>query len=308
LYKNYLENGFHGDMKYLESQLESKEEPKKLLPTAKSAIVIRRNYVPHPYPTPLPNLKIAAYAKGEDYHFWFRREMSEVITKLKMEFPEEDFVCFTDSSPVMERDLAYRAGLGWIGKNSCLINQEKGSLFFIGEIYTSIDIDTHKEAIAPDRCGTCTRCIDACPTQALQAESRTMDATKCISYLTIESKEVPREELRTQLAGWYFGCDICQTVCPWNQKAFGKEFFKEPEQDRQALQETLKLILKSSNRQIETIFKGSALMRASPTAHRRNAILLAVEHKFKELLDVISQTGESYPKLKELSEWAQKQF
>ncbi len=302
LYKNYLDKGYHGGMTYLESQLDAKEHPKKLLPSAKSAIVIRREYLPHPYPTELPNLKMAAYAKGEDYHFWFRKEMSELIENLKKDFPEDEFVCFTDSSPVMERDLAYRAGLGWIGKNSCLISPEIGSFFFIGEIYTSIDIEGHKESLTPDRCGTCTRCIDACPTNAIK-EERTLDATKCISYLTIESKTSPPLELRDKMEGWYFGCDICQTVCPWNQKAFGKEFFKDPNINKEELQQSLKTILTASNRQIEKIFANSALLRAGPTAHRRNAILLAVEHQYKDLLEVITPL-KRFEKLSELADWA----
>ncbi|MCB0348762.1 MAG: tRNA epoxyqueuosine(34) reductase QueG [Bdellovibrionales bacterium] len=303
LYKKYLDQGYHGEMKYLETQLDQKEKPQKLLSTAKSAIVIRRDYLPHPYPTSLPNLKMAAYAKGEDYHFWFKKEMNELIEVLKVHFPKDDFVCFTDSSPVMERDLAYRAGLGWVGKNSCLISPQKGSFFFIGEIYTSIDIGTHKEVLVPDRCGTCTRCIDACPTNAINDE-RTLDATKCISYLTIEAKEAPPLELRDKLNGWYFGCDICQNVCPWNQKAFGKDFFIEAPIHKVELEENLRTILSASNRQIEKIFATSALLRAGPTAHRRNAILLAVEHQFKDLLEVIIPLGERFSKLTELVEWA----
>jgi epoxyqueuosine reductase len=304
LYKNYLEKGFHGEMTYLETHLGAKANPQELLPSARSAIVIRRNYVPHPYPVSLPPLKIAAYAMGEDYHFWFRKEMNALIEQLKVKFPNDEFVCFTDSSPVLERDLAYRAGLGWVGKNSCLISPEKGSLFFLGEIFTSIDIENHAETLTPDRCGTCTRCIVACPTQALQ-DNRTMDATKCISYLTIEAKQAPPLELRDKMDGWYFGCDICQTVCPWNQKAFGKEFFKTPDLDRNELKDTLKLLLTASNRQIEKIFTGTSLMRASPTSHRRNAILLAVQHQFKDLLEVIRDLKGKSEKLEELISWAE---
>lgn len=306
LYKAYLDKGYHAEMTYLQSHLPQKETPQLLLNTAKSAIVIRRPYYPHPYSMDLPKLKIASYAKGEDYHHWFRREMQELIEELKQTFTDEDFICFTDSSPVLERDLAYRAGLGWIGKNSCLISPDKGSLFFIGEIFTSIDIEDHKATLIPDRCGTCTRCIEACPTQAL-TNNRTMDASKCISYITIEAKNNAPEELRDKLDGWYFGCDICQTVCPWNQKVFGRDAFKKQENEED-VKESLRFILTSSNRQIEAVFAKSALLRASANSHRRNAIQVAVHHQFKDLLEVILPLKQKYQRLSEIVDWAEKKL
>lgn len=306
-YYTYLEKGFQAGMKYLEEQSPLKENPEKLLKRAKSAIVFRKNYFPHPHPREIfksPEVQIARYAQGEDYHFWLKKEMDQIIQDLKQHYPDEDFVAFTDSSPVLERDLAYRAGLGWVGKNSCLIHPKEGSLFFLAEIYTTLDLE-HQENPIPDRCGTCTRCIDLCPTKAI-TEDRTVDSNLCISYWTIEAKSAPPENLRSEISSWYFGCDICQTVCPWNQKAFGKEAFAQSETTNPSshLEAELEEILKSSNRQLLSRFSGTSLSRATPFGHRRNAILLAVKYNLKSLSGEISRLGAEFEKLRELSDWA----
>ena len=137
---------------------------------------------------------------------------------MRKEFVNQQFLCFTDSAPVLERDLAFRAGLGWIGKNTCVIHPQHGSLFFLGEILTSLQLHSETPQMA-DFCGTCDRCIQACPTQALSV--RKLEASKCISYWTIEARMDAPEALRPKFGDWFFGCDICQTVCPWNEKAFG---------------------------------------------------------------------------------------
>lgn len=212
----------HADMAFLERHLPFKEDPTSYFKQAHSAIVFAVDYIPHPNPTDKSSeLTLAKYAQGEDYHNSLKKIMLHLIEQFKLDFPDEYFECFTDSSPIMERDLAYQAGLGWFGKNSMLIDQKKGSFFFLAEIFTSLKLDV-ATTLHPDRCGKCTRCIDACPTDAI-VEGRKIDSNKCISYLTIEAKSPATENLRHGIGEWFFGCDICQNVCPWNEKASAKK-------------------------------------------------------------------------------------
>ena len=221
-YKEWIESEKHAEMSYLKRHLEVKESPELRYPKANSAIVFRFHYYPKKADHfPLRETPVALYAQGQDYHHYLKEELEPLFNKLIKEFPDEEFHFHTDSGPVLERDLAYQAGLGWFGKNTCIIDQKKGSLFFIAEILTSLQLDK-AELTHPDRCGTCTRCIEACPTSALSEEKRSLDASKCISYLNIEKKGLPALDLRSSMGNWFFGCDICQTVCPWNEKAHGK--------------------------------------------------------------------------------------
>lgn len=310
-YKTWLDKNYHAGMAYMERHLEFKEEPQKLLPKAQSAIVVLHSYYPAKSESfPLKKARVSLYARQMDYHDWFLEKLNQVATQLKEYYPQEEFVAFTDSKPVLERDLANKAGLGWVGKNTCIISQKKGSLFFIGEIYTTMKL-TAKLDPAADRCGTCTRCIDICPTGAL-VEPRVLDANKCISYLTIEAKTIPPPELRTKMEGWYFGCDLCQTVCPWNQRLYKIEMQQEIDVDtsRESLDELrdeLRWILTASSGQLERAFKGTPLMRARPWAHRRNAILVAVHYQMKSLAPLIEILKEN-EKLFEISAWALKQL
>lgn len=203
--------------------------------------------------------------------------------------------------PLLERDLAYRAGLGWIGKNTCLINEKRGSLFFLGEIVTTLRLEA-KFTAAADRCGTCTRCIDACPTGAL-VEPRKLDARKCISYLTIESKNVPSSELRDLNRDFYYGCDICQTVCPWNVKIHG-ETLSAVKHTREEMLVDLKFILKTGGSQLSKRFAGTPLTRAATWHHKANAIVLAVNLEMRELLPEILEACSQYEKLTDLKTWA----
>jgi len=230
IYESWVNEGLHGDMTYLQRHIPDKEDPTRLLAKAKSAILIAYNYRPHPHPIDLlSSLNIATYAKGEDYHFWINIKSQALIKTLKESFPKEEFLAATDSSPIMERDLAYQAGLGWIGKNTCLIDQTRGSFYFIAEILSTIDLGEFTSIAHPDRCGTCTRCIDACPTQALVAPKK-LDARKCISYLTIESKTIPPIELRDKIGDHFFGCDICQDVCRFRwHSAYAYAYCYRPE-------------------------------------------------------------------------------
>lgn len=304
VYLNWLKEGHHGSMQYLQTHAPLKENPNQVLGEARSAIVVTLEYLPHPEPddrlSKIEHLKIAQYAKGKDYHHYLKQRLENLVEKLRQTYPHHQFLTFTDSGPVLERDLAYRAGLGWVGKNSCLIHKNKGSYFFIGEILTTLTEDT-EAAPHPDHCGKCRRCIDACPTDAI-LENRTLDARRCISYLTIESREAPPVDLRKGIGDWLFGCDICQQVCPWNEKNLG-DLVKPQKQDRQKVFDELRFLLTSSNKSLQKHFKNTPLSRAGGFGLKRNAILVAVNLRATELIQEI-ETFKEHPKLGELANWA----
>ncbi len=304
VYKTWLNSGKHAQMNYLKTQLPIKETPQSFYTFARSSLCFAIPYLPHlEGPSPLPKLKTARYSRGKDYHHWFIEKLNLVIKQLQVRYPSEEYLSVTDSAPILERDLASRAGLGWFGKNTCLIHPKHGSFFLLGEILTSLTI-THETSPVPDFCGTCTRCIDACPTQALD-HKKSLDSNKCLAFWNIESREVPPEEIRTAMGEWLFGCDICQEVCPWNQKVFKTELAFEKSQiqpSRNEILEELKWILESSNRQIQKRIHGTPLMRAGPFGLKRNALIVAGNIKAVELTSVIAKYIE-HPKLKELSIW-----
>lgn len=309
-YEDWIDKSYHGSMDYLKKHKAIKSNPKIKFPNANSAIVITQNYYAHDFgDSKVSSLRSALYAQGDDYHFWFKDKIKALSQKLSLAFPKEEFLCFTDSAPVLERDLANKAGLGWVGKNSCLINSKKGSLFFIGEIYTSLQLSSNKSQ-HPDRCGKCTKCIDACPTQALKT-NRTMDARKCISYLTIENKEDPPENLRKDINDWFFGCDICQTVCPWNEKVFGKEgmagLSKTRNKPDEQLLEELKFILTNSNKYLQKHFKSSPLARARGNGLKRNALIVIANLKLQDLEPEVREIAKT-PRFESLAKWTLEQF
>jgi epoxyqueuosine reductase len=225
--KDWLENGFHGEMTYMENHFEKRPDPRKLVDNAKSVISVLHNYYPETK-QPENSYKISKYAYGRDYHLVVKEKLYQLFDYIKTIEPKAKARIFVDSAPVMEKAWAAKSGLGWIGKNTNLISKEYGSFVFIGEIITDIELIT--DSPIKDFCGNCTRCIDACPTKALNPYN--LDARKCISYLTIEKKgEIP-EEFIGIMNDWIFGCDICQDVCPWNSKAkmhSEKDFNPKPE-------------------------------------------------------------------------------
>ena len=216
-FEAWLEAGMHGRMEYLSSERSrhSRADPKHILPECKSILVLG---IPYPPPASGAGAKIASYALGRDYHDVLPDRLKSLVSyieaKLVHPFP---YKLYTDSGPILERELGQRAGLGWIGKNSCLIHPNRGSTFFMAEILLGIELEAD-EPFPADHCGSCTRCEDACPTQCILPD-RTLDARRCISYLTIELKEEIPTVLRPQIGNWVFGCDICQQVCPWNRFA-----------------------------------------------------------------------------------------
>lgn len=221
-YSNWVDAGFAGEMRYLiDHRAQVREDPRRLLPTARSVICLGKVYNwPLPYSTSLPEETrawISRYAWGDDYHKVMRDAMERLVDEVGE--PEADWRICVDTAPLLERSYARLAGLGWIGRNTCIINQKLGSWIFLGEILTSLALEP--DAPAPDRCGTCRRCIEACPTEAIVpfGGGFTIDSRLCISYLTIELRGDIPEDRRADMGRHVFGCDICQDVCPWNRRA-----------------------------------------------------------------------------------------
>ena len=218
-YRDWVDRGLAGEMRYLtDHRADVRSDPANLLPGVRSIISVGLLYNgPEPYSTEFSDPErawISRYAWGEDYHTTVRKKLEELAAKLQRTESFEWRAC-VDTAPLLERSVARDAGLGWIGKNTCLINQQSGSWFFLGELLTTLQIEPNSPP--PDRCGTCTRCIDACPTAALTPYE--LDATLCISYFTIELRSAIPTTKRSQIGANVFGCDICQDVCPWNRKA-----------------------------------------------------------------------------------------
>ncbi len=213
----WLSRGFHGTMDYMARNADKRTDPCQLLPGARSVIVVLLNYFPERNLPETDNYKIAKYAYGRDYHFVIRDKLNQLTNELSALAGPMQARAFTDSAPVLERAWAEKAGLGWIGKNTCLIHPKLGSFFFIGEIITNLELEYDNNRIN-DLCGGCTKCTDACPVGAF-AGPRVLDSGKCISYLTIEHRGELPVERKEQFNDWIFGCDICQDVCPWNRKA-----------------------------------------------------------------------------------------
>lgn len=211
--ENWLKSGNHGKMKYMENHFDKRIDPRKLVPGAKSIICLAYNYYPEKV-LPQTTYKIARYAYGEDYHHVIKEKLNELIIKLSDTLGVFEGRMFTDSAPVMERQWANYAGIGWLGKNTLLLNRNMGSYFFLATIIC--DWELNYDNPIKDYCGTCTACIDACPTQAINPNGY-LEANKCISYLTIELKDAIPNEFKNQMENWAFGCDICQEVCPWNK-------------------------------------------------------------------------------------------
>jgi epoxyqueuosine reductase len=215
--EKWLAEGRNGRMHYMENYFDKRVDPRKLVEGARSVISVIHNYFPEKNTGQQPGApKISNYAWGEDYHKVLKRKLYQLFRWLQGEVGTElNGRVFVDSAPVMDKAWAKKSGLGWIGKHTNLITPRRGSYFFIGEII--LDLELSYDGPVKDYCGTCTRCLDACPTDALKPYQ--IDASKCISYLTIELREELPREFRNQLAGWAYGCDICQEVCPWNRFA-----------------------------------------------------------------------------------------
>ncbi len=215
--EDWLNLGFQGKMGYMANHFELRTDPTKLVPGAKTVIVLLQNYFPKETQQDPTAPKLARYAYGEDYHHVLKGKLKDLLRFIRENIGEVDGRCFVDSAPVMEREWAKRSGLGWTGKNTLLIRPGTGSFFFLAELI--LDLELVVDDPIRDHCGTCRRCIEACPTEAISPQGYLMDASKCISYLTIELREELPTEFQEKMENWAFGCDICQEVCPWNRFA-----------------------------------------------------------------------------------------
>jgi epoxyqueuosine reductase len=334
VFPDWIATSKHGEMKYMEARDEAGKLKRAALdrvaPWARSVIVCAINYnTAQPYSTehftegPLSNTRpkqsgrgwISRYAWGrEDYHDAVLRRLRQMETKLcelATDYDNDNKVAlqlrsYVDTGPLIERVYAKYAGIGWIAKNTCVINQQLGSWLFLGVILTSIDLaeqDAPFDLPAPDRCGTCTRCITACPTQAIVAPGE-LDARLCISYLTIEKRgEIP-EELRAPMGRHIFGCDICQDVCPWNRKApvtSAAEF--EPRED--LVNPPLEWLAAMSPEEFATAFRGSPVKRAKRSGLRRNAIIAMGNSDNRKFLPVLAALAEDAdPVIAQHARWA----
>lgn len=320
LYDAWLAEGRNAGMSYLARQRGFKADPSTWYKGLRSALVFAIDYVEKTksdYVTeslPLAHsspMRTALYtrmrAAGEDYHDVLEAQLEPIVLELKRRFPNEEFRIAVDSSPIMERDLAVRAGLGWVGKNACVIDRSGGSLFFIAEILSSLPTNAAATEML-DHCGTCTRCLEACPTGAL-VEPRKLDARLCISYWTVEARDIAPASLREKFGGWFYGCDICQTVCPWNGKAFGRarmEVETNPAYDDKARTNLIKElgeILISSHTAIERKFAGTPMARSRGFGLKRNALIVAANLRLTELQPAIAALTEN-PRLSELATWS----
>lgn len=309
-YKGWLEAGRHAGMAYLADKraVERRADPRLILSECRSILVLG---VPYYNPQGnqsvndlIPRGRIAAYAWGADYHLVLPKRLQVLVAFLEEQLghpiPNR---WYTDTGPILERDLAMCAGLGWIGKNTCLINPRHGSYFLLSEILLGIDL-TPDEPYITDQCGSCTRCIEACPTDCILPD-RTLDAGRCISYQTIENKAGIPIDLRPLTGEWIFGCDICQMVCPWNKRfahASGDAMFAaRPGVLNQPLAEELALTPQEFNRK----FKESPLKRAKRRGYLRNVATAAGNSMKTEMLPALEKTqSDDEPLVRESVQWA----
>lgn len=263
--EDWLNRGMHGKMKYMENHFEKRVNPTLLVEGAKSVISLLYNYYPPKKQQP-DTPQISKYAYGEDYHFVIKDKLKELVFRLQEQIGNFYGRIFVDSAPVLDKAWAKRSGLGWIGKHSNLINRSMGSFFFIAEIIC--DLACEPDGPIKDYCGTCTRCIDACPTNAI-VQPYVVDGSKCISYFTIELRDEIPQEMKGKFENWMFGCDICQDVCPWNRfsKPTKEERFMPNEQLLQLSKQEWKDITEEIFHQL---FKFSPLKRAGWQGIQRN--------------------------------------
>jgi epoxyqueuosine reductase len=314
-FPDWIAAGHAGEMKYMEARDEQgdlkRSSLSRVAPWARSVVVCAINYnTAHPYSTQVQDLSrgwVSRYAwSREDYHDAVLRRVKQVEATLRQAVPAELQASLTtrsyvDTGPIVERVFAKYAGVGWIGKNTCIINQKIGSWVFLGVILTSLELEP--DLPAPDRCGTCTRCIEACPTDAI-LEPYQLDANRCISYLTIEKRGPIVEDLRAGMGRHLFGCDICQDVCPWNRKAPASgaaEFQPRPGLVNPALE----WLAEISAEEFRETFRGSPIRRTKRTGLRRNAAIAMGNSGNREFIPVLEKlTADEDESVAEAARWA----
>lgn len=310
VFEAWLEAGRNGEMAYLDTprSRQCRAHPLRILPGCRSVLVLGARYPAPGSEAPAPNSvltgKIASYAWGADYHEVLPGKMKTLVAFIEDQvgYPVPNR-WYTDTGPLLERELAQRAGLGWIGKNTCLINPAHGSYFFLAEVLLGIEL-TPDEPFAYDRCGTCHRCIDACPTGCILPD-RTLDARRCISYLTIELKGAIPLELRRQMDGWVFGCDVCQQVCPWNRFAGSTvdvAFLPTTTKPRPDLVEEMDLSATEFNRK----FVHSPITRARRRGYLRNVAVALGSFRLPGAASTLENTliNEPEPLVRAHAVWA----
>ena len=264
-FESWLKNNYHGQMSYMERNFDKRMDTRKLVDGSKSVISLLFNY----YPSKEINnnsFKISKYAYGNDYHFIIKDKLKTLLSSMRNEIGEIDGRVFVDSAPIMEKAWAKKSGLGWIGKNTNLISKKTGSFFFIAEIIVDLELEYDSEVT--DHCGSCTACLDACPTDALY-EPYKIDASKCISYFTIEIKDQFPNDLKKDFNDWIFGCDICQDVCPWNKFSIpNKEPLLNPKNEIN--QYSKKDWLELTDEVFKVVFKETPLERTKFKGLKRN--------------------------------------
>ena len=263
--ENWLNNQMNGQMSYMENNFDKRLNPTLLVDGAKSVVSLLLNYYPSEFQNP-DSYKISKYAYGQDYHFVIKEKLKELLASIQKTIGEVSGRAFVDSAPVLDKAWAAKSGLGWIGKNSNLLTKKVGSFYFIAELI--IDLELEYDNSTTDHCGTCTACIDACPTEAIVAPY-IVDGTKCISYFTIELKENIPQEMKGKLDDWAFGCDVCQDVCPWNK--YSKPH-KEPlfDANPELLSYSKKDWEEITEETFKAVFKNSAVKRTKYEGFQRN--------------------------------------
>ncbi len=267
--EQWLSAGKHGEMDWMTNHFDLRLDPRKLVPGARSVISLAYNYFTEPKQEDTTAPKLSTYAYGRDYHKVLRRRLKPLMARITEQFGDVAMRAFVDSGPVMEKAWAQRGGVGWMGKHTNVIRQGEGSFFFLCEII--LDLDLEADPPATDHCGTCRRCIDACPTDAITPYG--VDGSRCISYLTIELRDAIPQEFAGKMAGWAFGCDICQQVCPWNR-------FSTPHAEPQFTPkpELLSLTKEEWHGMTEVLFdqlfEGSAVKRTKFSGLERNVHFL----------------------------------
>lgn len=314
IFQNWLNQNQHGEMKYLETErsLTRRQDPKQILPECKSILCLAIPYQPvnrqaHREKklgvlggSKKDNFQIASYALSDDYHDILPQKLQAIVDFIEEQLGEKiPNRYYTDTGPILERELAQRAGLGWIGKNSMLINPQAGSTFFLAEILLGIELEPDQK-FSTDHCGTCNRCITACPTNCI-LPNRTVDANRCISYLTIELKNEIPEHLRNNMGSWIFGCDICQQVCPWNRFSRPADSAFETKIPLPVL--TSDLVLTSS--EFNQRFKRSPIKRTKRRGYLRNIAIAVGNNKNKKDIPVLQQALQDDEALiKSHADWA----
>ena len=268
--EQWLKNNFHGEMKYMENYFDKRLDPRLLVEGSKSVISLSYNYFPEEIQAN-KDFKLAKYAYGEDYHDVIKDKLRLMIAELQEEIGEFSFRVFVDSAPVLEKAWAKKSGIGWVGKNSNLITKKNGSFYFLAEIICDLDLIQDYEVT--DHCGSCTKCIDACPTQAIVSD-KIIDGSKCISYATIELKDQIPDFFKDKMEDWMFGCDICQDVCPWNR--FSAPTLEEKFRPNSEIKNFTKQEWKDITQEVfSKVFRKSAVKRTKFAGLKRNLDFLS---------------------------------